>query len=74
MKHYYATGNKGAGTKAYAFETKKERDQFVAWNTAYDNRRAITRQHVRRYYSKTAYVLKNGDLVPDGYGPKTIDI
>ena len=49
MKKYYATGNGGNGAKVYAFDTKKQRDEFVAWNESFGQRMILTRaQAVRR--------------------------
>ena len=50
-KKYYATGNAGNGTVVYSFESQKERNHFVAWDDKYAQRRAVTRNHARRWYS-----------------------
>ena len=60
MKNYYATGNGGCGTAVYAFELKKKRDEFVAWNDSHDQRRSISRDDARRY-GRTAIVLGGAD-------------
>lgn len=70
---YFATGNGGNGTRIYYFNTKKERDYFVSWNTKYDQRGAVTRREARRY-NQDAYLLIDGELVPDGYNPTMIAI
>ena len=63
MKHYYATGNDGYGTSVYAFESKFLRDDFVAWYTSYDNRRAITRHDARKHYKKVTLLAGQGPLM-----------
>lgn len=60
MKKYYATGNGGYGTRIHAFASKKERDQFVAWNENYDQRRAVTLADARKY-GRTAIMLCDAD-------------
>ncbi len=72
-KHFFATGNGGNGTQPYAFNSKKGRDNFVAWNLGFDQRRAITRTEARRY-GVAATLLINGKMVPNGYGPMMITI
>ena len=73
LKHYYSTGNGGAGTEIYAFTTKAIRDDFVAWSTKFNQRRAITRADAK-HTGKKATLLVDGSIVPDGYGPTTIDL
>jgi len=73
MKHVYAVGNPGNGTIAYAFESKKEREEFVAWDDKCDQRRGVTRSTARRY-SKEAVLLVGGQMVADGYGPTMISL
>ena len=73
MKHYYATGNSGNGTNIYAFNTRKERNDFVAWDTNYDQKSSVTRQEAVRY-SKSAIVIKDGHIVPDKHEMQTISL
>ena len=60
MKKYYATGNGGSGTAIYAFSSKKQRDEFVAWNEGYDQRRAVTLADARKY-GRTAMILGDAE-------------
>ena len=73
MRHYYATGNGGGGTNIYAFVSQKERDHFVAWNTGYAQRQAVTKKIAAQNYSH-ATLLIDGQMVADGYGPTQIHL
>jgi len=73
MRHYYATGNGGNGTSIYAFTSKKDRDDFVAWDEFYDQRSAIKRVDARK--DKSAFLVQDGEVVidTDGYSQKMIN-
>ena len=60
MRHFYAVGNFGNGSQLLAFQSKKDRDYFVAWGRA-DNRRALTRQEAKKR-DKQALLLDTSDM------------
>lgn len=48
MKKWYAVGNIGSGSEVFVFDTKKDRDRFVAFGKA-DNRRVITAKKAKTH-------------------------
>jgi hypothetical protein len=47
MKKYYATGNVGYGRQVFSFNSKKARNNFLAWGKA-DNRRFILAKDAKK--------------------------